>query len=94
MVLYTLNESLVFVQTMKLKADVELMRTLYPVLDSAWFETWPEKKAVKIVIDLCKFERDNHDRAVELGRGLQKIFAPSEGELIVTRRTVEDMGGW
>jgi hypothetical protein len=63
-------------------------------IQSLWIETWPEKSGVKIVIDLCKFQRDNRDRAIFLAEGCKEIFRPTGGALIVKRQTIEDMDGW
>jgi len=82
MLIYTLEESMLYVQA------------FHVTKPSFIVETWPEKNGVKIVIDLCKFQRDNHARAVFLAEGCMHIFAPAEGKLIVKRRTIEDMDGW
>lgn len=75
MLIYTLEESLVSIQSM-------------------FIETWPERSGVKIVIDLCKFQRCNHKRAVLIAEGCKKIFKPKKGHLIIKRQTIEDMDGW
>jgi hypothetical protein len=64
---------------------------VYIVMISA--ETWPEVKMVKIIIDLCHFTRSNRGAAVKLADAFEELFAPQDGDLVVARRTIEDMEG-
>lgn len=53
-------------------------------------ETWPEIRRVKAIVDLCDFNRSNHDRCLMVSQGVRRVFHHKE---MLVRLSVETAPG-